>query len=65
MSGELKDREPTGVLRRPTRRTGSFYYRTTLPGIDLDRVEAKLTDGVLAVHLSKAEQSKPRQITIH
>ena len=31
ISGELKERERKGILRRRTRRTGQFDYRVTLP----------------------------------
>lgn len=65
VSGEHTERERSGVLRRKTRRTGRFYYRTNLPeDVDEERIEAKLADGVLTVHLPKREQSKPRRITV-
>lgn len=32
ITGELKDRERTGVVRRQTRRTGRFDCRVALPG---------------------------------
>lgn len=65
ISGELKQRERTGILRHQTRRTGSFAYQSTLPGgVDAEKVEAKLTDGVLTVTVPKAEKSKPRTIKV-
>lgn len=46
ISGELKERERRGILRRRTRRTGRFDYRVTLPGdADADRIEASLNEG--------------------
>jgi HSP20 family molecular chaperone IbpA len=37
-----------------------------LPGdIDADSVDAKMNDGILAVVVSKSEDSKPKQITVH
>ncbi|WDV56588.1 Hsp20/alpha crystallin family protein [Streptomyces coeruleorubidus] len=60
ISGEFKERERTGVLRRGTRRTGRFEYRTVLPGeINTEGVEA-----TLSVKVPKAEAAKPRRIEI-
>ncbi|GAB2903475.1 Hsp20/alpha crystallin family protein [Streptomyces deserti] len=65
ISGEFKERERTGILRRGTRRTGQFEYRTVLPSeIDAERVEATLSEGVLCVKVPKAEAAKPRRIEI-
>ncbi|MFE9442144.1 Hsp20/alpha crystallin family protein [Streptomyces sp. NPDC006602] len=65
ISGEFKERERTGVLRRSTRRTGRFEYRTVLPGdIDAEGVDARLGDGVLTVKVPKAEAAKPHRIEI-
>lgn len=65
ISGELKESEKTGVIRRRTRRIGKFEYRTTLPsGIDADHIEANLTEGVLSVRVPKSERGKPRRIKI-
>ena len=44
---------------------GSFSYQVTLPaGIDPDKVEAKLADGVLAVILPKSPEAKPKKIEV-
>jgi len=44
---------------------GSYYRQFTLSDvIDQSRIEAKLTDGVLRLHLPKVEAVKPRQITV-
>jgi HSP20 family protein len=65
ITGEYKERERTGVLRRGTRRTGRFEYRTLLPGeINTENVDATLSDGVLTVKVPKAEAAKPRRIEI-
>lgn len=65
ISGEFKERERTGVLRRGTRRTGRFEYRTVLPGeVNAEGVSASLADGVLTVNVPKAEAAKPRHIEI-
>jgi HSP20 family protein len=65
VSGDLKEKERTGVLRRRTRRVGHFQYSVTLPAdVDADKVSAHLDDGVLTVRVPKAEQAKPRRIEI-
>jgi HSP20 family protein len=65
VTGEIKQKERTGVLRRQTRRVGQFEYVVTLPGdIDPDKVEAALHDGVLTARLAKAASSQPRQIEV-
>jgi len=44
---------------------GSYYRQFTVSDvIDQNRIEAKLTDGVLRLHLPKVEAVKPRQITV-
>lgn len=65
ISGEIKERERKGVLRRKTRRVGQFEYRVILPDeVDGDRVEAKLKDGVLSLRVPKAERAQRRRIEI-
>jgi HSP20 family protein len=65
VSGEIKERERTGILRRRTRRVGQFQYAVTLPAdVDADKVNARLDDGVLTVRVPKAEQAKPRRIEV-
>ena len=65
VSGEIKEKERAGILRRRTRRVGQFQYAVTLPGdVDPDAVSAHLTDGVLTVRVPKAQQTKPRRIAI-
>jgi HSP20 family protein len=65
ISGEVKQRERTGTLRRQTRRVGQFEYTVMLPGdIDAENVDAALHDGLLTVRLPKAAANPPRQIEI-
>jgi HSP20 family protein len=65
ITGEIKERERKGILRRRTRPTGRFDYRVTLPGTaDPDGVEAKLSDGVLTVRVPKPEQARPRRVEV-
>jgi HSP20 family protein len=65
ISGEIKERERKGMLRRRTRKTGEFDYHITLPGeADADRIEARLENGVLAVRVPKPEQERPRRVEV-
>ena len=65
ISGELKERERKGILRRRTRRTGRFDYRVTLPGqADPEGIEASLDEGVLTVRIPKPERARRRRIEI-
>ncbi len=48
-------------------RVGNFLRRFSLPEsyrYDPDRIVAKLNDGVLEVHIPKAEQAKPRRVPV-
>jgi HSP20 family protein len=65
ITGEIKQRERTGILRRRTRKTGEFEFRVTLPGqVDPERIDANLRDGVLTVRIPKPEQARPRRIDV-
>ncbi|MGG7569313.1 Hsp20/alpha crystallin family protein [Streptomyces sirii] len=65
ISGELKEREREGVLRRRGRPTGRFEYRALLPAdVKAEEVQAALSDGVLTVTIPKAQAAKPRHIEI-
>ncbi|MGZ4403347.1 MAG: Hsp20/alpha crystallin family protein [Gaiellaceae bacterium] len=65
ITGEAKERERKGVLRRQTRRVGRFEYRVTLPDqVDADKIEANLVDGVLTVRVPKAERERRRKIEV-
>jgi HSP20 family protein len=65
ISGEIKERERRGILRRRTRRTGRFEYRVTLPGdVDPDAVDASMDGGILTVRIPKPEQSRARRIDV-
>jgi HSP20 family protein len=65
ITGEIKERERKGVLRRRTRRKGRFEYRVTLPGpADEQQIEANLHDGVLTVRVPKPEHGRPRRIEV-
>ncbi|MGC9539795.1 Hsp20/alpha crystallin family protein [Streptomyces sp. UG1] len=65
ITGEYKEQEREGVLRRSTRRTGRFEYRALLPtDVRSEEVSATLHDGVLTVTVPKAQATKPRHIEI-
>jgi HSP20 family protein len=65
ISGEIKEREREGILRRRTRKTGEFDYHITLPGdADSEHIDAELRDGVLTVRIPKPEQERPRRIDV-
>ena len=72
----LEDNELTLVGKRTaTDAEGELLYRessprdfrrgfTLDPSIDTSKIEAKLEDGVLRLHLPKAERVKPRKIAV-
>jgi HSP20 family protein len=66
LSGQRKLQSPQhATWYRRERSEGSFSRTITLPWeIAADKVEAKLRDGVLTVHLPKAESSKPRKVKV-
>jgi HSP20 family protein len=65
ISGEIKERERKGIIRRRTRRTGAFEYRVSLPGhTDADKVDAKVADGVLTVRIPKSEQARSQRVEV-
>ena len=65
VTGDIKERERKGILRRRTRRTGQFEYSVTLPGeVDADNVEASLKGGVLTVRVPKSERARPRRVEV-
>lgn len=53
-----------GTAEQETRTVGYRRSFVLPPGIDGNNIVAKITDGVLALHLPKAASAKPRQIPI-
>ena len=54
ITGERKEKERTGVLRRRARTTGRFRFELVLPAdVDENSVSASLDDGVLTVRVAK------------
>lgn len=65
ITGEIKERERKGIMRRQTRRSGRYDYRVQLPGeANAAQIEAKLSEGVLTVRVPKAEQTRPQRIEV-
>lgn len=60
----VRENEAAAFLRRE-RMSGAFARTIELPaGVDAERVEASLRDGVLTIILPKAEAAKPRRIPV-
>jgi HSP20 family protein len=58
------DRDAEG-FRRVERRFGRFHRAVRLPDrVDGDRVEARYNQGLLTIHVPKAEEAKPRRIAV-
>jgi HSP20 family protein len=65
ISGEIKERDREGVVRRQSRRVGPFEHAVALPAeVNPEKVEASLDDGVLTVRLGKASGDRSRRIEI-
>jgi HSP20 family protein len=67
LSGERKFEEPaTGVeYHRVERVAGKFSRSFYLPQtVKQDGIKATYRDGILEIHVPKAEEAKPRQITV-
>jgi HSP20 family protein len=65
ITGEVKEKEREGMMRRRMRRVGRFQYRVMLPDqIDPESIEANLSDGVLMVRVPKAQQADRRKIEV-
>jgi HSP20 family protein len=68
LSGErtIPSEGDTVRYHRREREAGKFSRVIGLPGdIDTNKVDAKLTNGMLTVTIAKAEAAKPKQITIN
>ena len=65
ITGEIRERERKGALRRKTRRTGRFEYRVRLPDhVEAEKIEAKLHDGILTVQVPRSERTQRRRIEV-
>jgi HSP20 family protein len=62
---EIKRENERVSYHRKERPDGSFNRTVTLPvEVDAQRADARYADGILTVTLPKAEDAKPRQITV-
>src|ERR1700694_23731 len=65
VTGERREKERKGIVRRRSRLVGEFRHEILLPGdIDDNAVEASLSDGVLSIRVPKAAADRPRSITL-
>jgi HSP20 family protein len=65
VSGERKDKERVGLLRRRTRSWGRFRFEVATPEpIDEEHIEATLADGVLHLRIPKAASTRRRQVKV-
>ena len=68
IKGERKDYSPDQKhsYHRREIETGRFSRAITLPTrIDADRVEARYQNGIMSITLPKAEEAKPKKITVN
>ena len=67
LSGERKFEEPANGVEyhRIERSTGKFFRSFSLPQtVKNDEIKASFRDGILEVHVPKADEAKPKQIAI-
>ncbi len=66
VKGERKPVEvDKGVWHRQERAFGTFSRTLSLPyGVDADKVDARLENGVLKISLPKQESARPRKIAV-
>ena len=65
VTGERKEKERVGILRKRTRTVGRFHYEVLLPGdVDEENVQASLEAGVLTVRVPKPVSQRPRRIPV-
>ena len=65
ITGEIKERERKGLIRRKTRRRGQFELHLMLPEpVDSEKVDAHFDNGVLTVRVPKLESAQRRQIEV-
>lgn len=61
-----ESQEANQTWHRRERPVGAFTRVVKLPSeVDADEVEATLTNGVLTIHLPKAETARPRKINVN
>jgi HSP20 family protein len=65
VSGERKEKERVGVLRRQTRTVGRFRFEVALPDqVEGDGIDASMRDGVLRLRVPKKTGEQRRRIEV-
>jgi HSP20 family protein len=65
ISGEIKEQERKGIVRRKARRVGQFAYRVMLPErVDHEQIHAQLKDGVLTIRVPKSQRAQRRRVEV-
>jgi HSP20 family protein len=65
ITGDIKEQERKGTVRRQTRRRGRFEYRVRLPDqVDDQKIDANLDSGVLTVRVPKSQRAQRRKIEV-
>ena len=65
ITGERKEKERVGIVRRRTRSVGRFEYDIQLPGdVDEEDSTASMADGVLTIRIPKATTERARRIAV-
>lgn len=66
LKGDRRGKVPErSIKHRQERGFGSFVRVLTLPfPVNADKVDAKIENGVLLIHLAKHESAKPRKIVV-
>lgn len=68
IAGERKIESESSEAKyhRKEREAGKFSRAIVLPGeVDTGNVDARLSEGVLTIRISKSEKAKPRQIAVN
>jgi HSP20 family protein len=68
IKGEKKEdkKSKSGKYFRRESWEGSFQRTISIPyGVDPEKIDAKLADGVLTIALQKREEAKPKQIAVN
>jgi HSP20 family protein len=65
ITGEIKEKERAGILRRRTRRVGEFEFRVVLPEpVDSEHVDASFDGGILHVRVPRQDRARSRHVEI-
>ena len=65
IEGEVRQEEQKGQFHLRERPYGRFYRSIQLPTpVNSEQIEASYTNGVLRLHVPKAEEAKPKRIAV-